>query len=62
MLEHALNLPEIEIAKFNDFRIIPVIRRHNLESLFLAFNFYDEPGFMLSIETTPIGMGKKVRP
>lgn len=62
MVQHVLNLLEAKIAEFYYFSIPPVIGGHNLESFFLPVNIQYEPGFMFSIKTTPICVGKKVRP
>lgn len=61
LIEKVLNFPEIEISQLYYFCIPPVIGRNNLESLFLPVNIRKEPGFMLSIKTSPIRMGKKMR-
>lgn len=62
MTEHFLNVLEIESAQFYYFYISPVIGRHKLGSFFLSVNIYYEPGFMFSIKTTLIYMGKKMKP
>jgi len=62
MTEHVINLLEVEAAQLYNFCIPPVIDWHNLKSIFLSVNIQNKPGFMFSIKTTPICVGKKMRP
>ncbi len=60
MSEEFFDLPELELVKLCYYGVFSVSRWHHANSFLLAFCLHKEPGFMYTIQTTPVSIYKKM--